>query len=342
MTPPDRPQPAPERPSPVGPPHEGLTVAFVPGVMPGKWFDRWDRRHGRTTPLTRLPLEEGQTGLGALADGVAHLALLRPDAEPAALDRRAYHAVELYRERQVVILPVDHVLTLLDEIPVAELAEERMLQEPQSAPEWAEASAEHRAAHPPRPLPPMRDTGDAVELVAAGLGLLIAPMSLARVHHRKDLTHRPLADAAERPVCLVWPRLGPGERPEPDEAVIQEFAGITRGRREDSSRGELGGSGEGRGGASGRGQGKGKDQKDQKGGKGAAAGRRGGASGGQGSSSGQGSSATRGASGRGKGSASRSSAGKRGPRGAAGPGGKPGARGASSRGSRSRPPRKRG
>lgn len=224
---------------PVGPAHQGITVGFVPGVMPGTWFSRWDARHGHEVPLHRVALD-GDDALAALVAGHLHLALLRPEREPAALDRDRFHAVELYREKRLVVLPRDHVLTLLDEVPLEELAEEFLLQDPEEVPEWAEASREHRESDPRR-LPAMRHLGDAVELVAAGLGLLVVPMSLARLHRRKDVTHRVVPDLPETPVLLVWPRLGPGERPAQDEAVIQDFVGITRGRRAGSSRGEAAG-----------------------------------------------------------------------------------------------------
>ena len=55
-------------------------------------------------------------------------------------------------------------------------------------------------------------TADAVELVAAGVGLLVVPQSLARLHHRKDLTYRPVTDAPESRVALSWPR-GADHRP---------------------------------------------------------------------------------------------------------------------------------
>lgn len=240
-----------EAPRPVRPAHRELTVGFVPGVMPAKWFDRWRARFGARVPLRTLPLEP-DSGLAALAEDHAHMVLVRPEREPEARDRSRYHAVRLYEEVPVVVMPADHVLSLLDEVPVEEIAEDFLLQDPQEVPEWAEASAEHRAANPQK-LPAMRHLGDAVELVAAGLGLLVLPQSLARFHRRKDVVHRPLTGVAGTEVLLVWPRLIPGERPEEDEAILQEFVGITRGRRPDSSRGTGGESParEGRGGSAG-------------------------------------------------------------------------------------------
>lgn len=219
-----------------------LRIGYEPGVMPGKWFSRWHDRYDALTPLLELPLAEAK-GLAALTaldpssedenQPLAHMALLRPEAEPEALDKDRFHCIPLYREQRVVVMPKDHLLTVLDEVPLEEFAEEFLLQEPETAPEWAEVSAEYRAAHPQK-LPEMRHTQDAVELVAAGLGLLIVPMSIARFYHRKDLTYRPVAGMSESLVALVWERKTYSEE---FEQVLQDFIGICRGRTESSDRG---------------------------------------------------------------------------------------------------------
>ena len=76
------------------------------------------------------------------------------------------------------------------------------------------------------------DAGMAVELTAAGVGPVILPMSLARLHHRKDVTYRELTDAPTIPVVLVWPQ----DLSEEDEATVQQFVGIVRGRSANSGR----------------------------------------------------------------------------------------------------------
>lgn len=213
-----------------------LVVAFVPGVMPGKWFFRWrDRNPGRF--LAERPLET-ETWREELEEGHAHACFVRLPAHPrpgvddlAAL-RRSFRAVELYAEQQVVVLPRDHELTLLDEVPVAELVDEVLLQEPSSLPE-RDRLRDPESVAADDPLPPIRHARDAIELVAAGLGLVVVPMSLARLHHRKDLVHRVVPDAATVPVLLVWPQ----DLPEEQEELVQEFVGVVRGRGLNSSRG---------------------------------------------------------------------------------------------------------
>ncbi|MGH1977144.1 LysR substrate-binding domain-containing protein [Rothia sp. L_38] len=209
----------------------GLCVGFVPGVMPGKWFNRWRERYSALAPLTDVALGEGR-GLQAL-EAFADMVLVRAEDEPAARDKKRYHAIELYRETPVVVLPKDHVLTVLETVPLAELAEEFLLQSPDEVPEWRDLSADYRAENP-RPLPQMRHRADAIELVATGLGLLVVPMSVARFYHRKDLTYRPVEGLGEYPVLLVWKREA---REDAREQVIQDFVGITRGRTAASQRG---------------------------------------------------------------------------------------------------------
>ena len=70
-----------------------------------------------------------------------------------------------------------------------------------------------------------------MELVAAGLGVLTVPQSLARLYHRRDLTYRPIVDGPTCPVALAFPE---GSQ----SALVEEFTGIVRGRRPGSSRGQ--------------------------------------------------------------------------------------------------------
>ena len=71
---------------------------------------------------------------------------------------------------------------------------------------------------------------EAIETVAAGTGIVLVPMSVARLHHRKDVVapggHRPRPTT----VALVWLR-------ERDDERTQAFVGVVRGRTGNSSRG---------------------------------------------------------------------------------------------------------
>lgn len=254
-----------------------LRVSYVPAIMPGKWFNRWHERFGDRVQLAEVPVREAR-GLDSLHQDLclidpalnsaeetaseapaevsaeatehapierkavpenpfAHMSIVRPDREPASADSDKYHSIRLYEELPVVILPVDHVLTVLDEVPVEELAEEFLLQPASDIPAYEEVSRAWRESAG-RIVPEGLTDKETIELVAAGVGLYIVPMSIARFYHRKDLTYRPVAGLDTYPVHLVWPRAPKGEpRSEELEALLQDFIGIVRGRTATSERG---------------------------------------------------------------------------------------------------------
>ena len=254
-----------------------LRVSYVPAIMPGKWFNRWHERYGDRVQLAEVPVREAR-GLDSLHQDLclidpalnsaeetaseapaevsaeatehapierkdvpenpfAHMSIVRPDREPASTDGEKYHSIRLYEELPVVILPVDHVLTVLDEVPVEELAEEFLLQPASDIPAYEEVSRTWRESAG-RIVPEGLTDKETIELVAAGVGLYIVPMSIARFYHRKDLTYRPVAGLDLYPVHLVWPRAPKGEpRSEELEALLQDFIGIVRGRTATSDRG---------------------------------------------------------------------------------------------------------
>jgi DNA-binding transcriptional LysR family regulator len=149
--------------------------------------------------------------------GAVDVAVLRLPADTSGLA-----VIPLYEETAVAVVPADHVFSAVDEITAADLEGEPRLLPLDDVLAWAGAPGtpvEHRP----------ETTGDAIELVAAGLGVLVVPQSLARLHHRKDLTYRPVTDAPSCPVVLAVP-----EGPQP--ALVEEFIGIVRGRKPGSSR----------------------------------------------------------------------------------------------------------
>jgi hypothetical protein len=74
-------------------------------------------------------------------------------------------------------------------------------------------------------------TEHAVGMVAAEVGLLLVPQSLARLYQRKDLTYRPVADTVQSGVALVWPSVTE------TSDLMDQFIGIVRGRTVNSTRG---------------------------------------------------------------------------------------------------------
>ncbi|MCA0155654.1 LysR family transcriptional regulator substrate-binding protein [Tsukamurella sp. M9C] len=194
----------------------GLRLGYVPGATPAKWARIWGERHPDVRlDLVPLPAADAPD---AVRDGTVDLALLRLPAETSGLA-----TIALYEEQVVAVVPKEHHAAAADELAAADLDGEPTLLPHDEALHWdgaPGAPVEHRP----------ETTEAAIELVAAGLGVLLVPQSLARLHHRKDLTYRPVIDAPPSPVVLA---VLAGEQPE----AVAEFIGVVRGRKAGSSRG---------------------------------------------------------------------------------------------------------
>ncbi|WP_242504559.1 LysR family transcriptional regulator substrate-binding protein, partial [Promicromonospora panici] len=221
-------------------------LAYVPGATPGKWASVWRER------LPDVPLELVQVEADAVAP-----ALEAGEADAAIgrlpVDKDVFSAIPLYEETSVVCFSRDHLLAALAEeeaVTSADIAGE---------PVWVPADDVLFAAYPVpgvvpvdpdgNPLDPVPTTADAVATVAANAGVAVLPMSLARLHRRKDVSHRPLVDGPTAPVGLVWPT-------DRTTDLVEELIGIVRGRTVNSSRGRGGPAGrtEGAGAAGAAGQ----------------------------------------------------------------------------------------
>jgi DNA-binding transcriptional LysR family regulator len=174
-----------------------LSVGFVPGVTPGKWVARWRERH------PEVPLELHQHDddpLAALRDGSDDVVFVR-----LPVDRGGIHLIPLYEEQPVAVMSRENELSLYDEVPSEEL-EGTLL-----------------------------DVGEcggprtAIEVVASGTGVVVLPMSLARLHARKDAVHRPVPGLPTTTIGIAWRR-------EDESDDVEEFIGIVRGRTARSSR----------------------------------------------------------------------------------------------------------
>jgi DNA-binding transcriptional LysR family regulator len=185
------------RPSPTA-----LRVAFVPGVTPDKWARTWAERMPRVR-LDLLPVQEDEQ-TDVLYDGRADMSFVRLPVEGAR--EEDLHVIPLYAEVPVVVVPKGHFVEAADEVTSADLSGEHLLD-----------------------VPPLT-VKQAIETVAAGTGIVVVPMSLARLHHRRDVVHRPVTDAPETRVGLAWRR-------DLDDERVETFIGVVRGRTANSSRG---------------------------------------------------------------------------------------------------------
>lgn len=187
-------------------------LGFVTGATPDKWARTWRDRSRERLELVPLTEEQQETALRA---GEVDMAIVR-----LPVDRDGLHLIPLYDEVPVVVLSRDHYLSLAEDVALADLAEEQLVLPHRSG--WTPA-VEQLA------WPPMSEK-DAVETVAAGTGIAILPLSVARLLHRKDVVHRPVRDLDPTRVGLAW-------LVERDDERTQAFVGIVRGRTANSSRG---------------------------------------------------------------------------------------------------------
>ncbi|MFP3715219.1 LysR family transcriptional regulator substrate-binding protein, partial [Puerhibacterium sp. TATVAM-FAB25] len=210
-------------------------LAYVPGATPGKWARTWRER------LPDEPLELVQV---PAADAAAALLDDRADAALARLpvDKSVFSAIALYEELPVVVVSRDHLLAATTEeetVAAADLADDVLWLAHDDVLYAADEARPGRApvaygpdgevdpgAEPERPA----TAEEAIAWVAAGAGVTVVPMSLARLHHRKDVTHRVLEGGPTAPVGLVWVT-------DRTTDLVEEMVGIVRGRTANSSRG---------------------------------------------------------------------------------------------------------
>ncbi|MEV0130375.1 LysR substrate-binding domain-containing protein [Dactylosporangium sp. NPDC050688] len=194
---------------------ETFRLLVVPGVTPDKWTRVWSER----LPDVELRLEPAEAAAApALLSAGADAGLIR-----LPVDTTEFHAIPLYTEATVAIVPKEHLLAAADELTVADLADETLLSPLDDVLAWPAAPAAVLAERP-------ATTAAAVEWVAAEVGVLVVPQSLARAHHRKDLTYRVVTDAPQSSVALVWVR-------DRHTDLVEEMIGIVRGRTANSTRG---------------------------------------------------------------------------------------------------------
>lgn len=219
---------------------ETFRLAYVPGATPGKWARVWRER------LPDVPLELVQV---AAAEAQDALAAGRADAAIARLpvDTGAFSRIPLYEEIAVVCVPREHLLAALGEdesVAPEDLADETVwlprddvLYRPAADPAAGSGATAAVDAPGRRPVDPdgvpldaPATAADALALVGAAAGVTVLPMSLARLHRRKDVVHRVLEGGPAAPVGLVWPAGSTSD-------LVEEMIGIVRGRTVNSSRG---------------------------------------------------------------------------------------------------------
>lgn len=187
-----------------------LRLAFVTGTEPGKWFQRFQDN----TDHGGLSTVDADDSMAELLAGHADVALTRlPD--PRVDD--SFHVVRLYEEAPGIAVPKDSVYAEVGEaLALADVSDEHLNYRLTDAGEVDIAAVR-----------------EALQVVAANVGIAIAPLPLLKILSKKQVV--PLAlKGSEVPVteiALVW-------RKAEDSEAIQDFVGIAKGRTARSSRQE--------------------------------------------------------------------------------------------------------
>lgn len=203
-------------PSKAAPPTEPrvFRLGAVAGATPGRWIDTWNKRMPHV-PLELIPLD-ARTQRSSIDEVDAALVRL-------PLADEGLHVIALYDEVPVVVASVESHLMAVDEVTGDDLAGEVLITPLDDVlGPLGLATVEPRFAA-------VETTADAVATAATGVGIVVVPLSLARLHQRKDVDYRPLVAGPTSSVALAWAR----ERTTED---VETFIGIVRGRTANSSR----------------------------------------------------------------------------------------------------------
>ncbi len=191
---------------------QAFRVGFVTGSTPDKWARSW--REQRREPLELVPVTDDEQESMLRRDQLDMVIARLP------VDRDGLHSVRLYDEVPVVVAGRDHFVAAAEEVVTDDLSDEQLV-------------LPHAGGWTPKAdqlVWPVMTVAEAIETVAAGTGVVIVPMAIARLYARKDVVHRPVTDLEPTTVALIW-------LVERDDELTQAFVGVVRGRTARSSRG---------------------------------------------------------------------------------------------------------
>lgn len=181
-------------------------IGFMPGITVTAVSRELSARHaGLAIDVLRTSWDDQ---CEVLRDGRADVSFVRLPVDGEGLTLRP-----LFGEPRVVVLPAGHRLAGRESVGMADLAAERLLQDPRAVPEWdqpARAEPAERRAAP-------RTVEEKLELVASGAGIVVLPLSTAAFYTRPDVAYVAVADISPNQVCLAWSADHPS-------ALVAEFA----------------------------------------------------------------------------------------------------------------------
>lgn len=192
-----------------------LRLTFATGTEPGKWFARFRR----ATAHGVLETIDADDTIAVLLAGGADVALARLPL--GGIDKRlsedTVHIVRLYAEERGIAVPKDSVFAEMKEtVDPRDVADEHVNYRIAD-----DASLDIDAIR------------EGLQVVAANVGIVIAPRPLLKVLSKKQVVPLGLKDPSvpQTEIALVWLK-------DNDSEAIQDFVGIAKGRTLNSSRHE--------------------------------------------------------------------------------------------------------
>jgi DNA-binding transcriptional LysR family regulator len=164
-----------------------FTVSFMPGLVPTPVNAAFVDRHPQTT--VEVLRTDWADQAAVLHDGRADVGLVRFPIDTAGLRLRT-----VAEEPRMALLPATHPLAGKEQVELRDLADDRLLQDPNAVPEWTFAS---RGAG-------YRSVEEKLEHVAAGEGVVILPASTAGFYRRPDVVPIPVTDLPPGAVAVAW------------------------------------------------------------------------------------------------------------------------------------------
>jgi len=172
---------------------DSFTVAFMPGLIVTGAVRALMADHPRLR--VEVLRTSWQDQVEVLRDGRADVSCVR-----LPVDQRGLKVTTLFDEPRVAVLPAGHRLALKDEIHLADLADETLLQPHGAVPEWQELTGDTA----PREAPAALAVEEKLEHVAAGRGIVVLPASAAGFYQRPDVVAVAIADIGPSRVALAW------------------------------------------------------------------------------------------------------------------------------------------
>ncbi|WP_432187789.1 LysR family transcriptional regulator [Streptomyces sp. Tue6028] len=173
-----------------------LTVGFMPGITLTPAMVAFTAHHPGVDVRLLRTTWDGQVAV--LLDGRADIGIVR-----LPIDRQGLKLRPLFREPRVAMVPVGHRLADRTSVAVKELAAEHLLQDPNAVPEWRDVALElqdgRRLA-----VPVIHQVEEKLELVAAGAGICVLPLSTATFYTRPDVIALRVDDISPNEVALAW------------------------------------------------------------------------------------------------------------------------------------------